>query len=108
MANGDPRGYDAIVNAMTGNYGPGFGPPPPPTPAPGANAPNSNAAPVSAVVPTVAPLPGLNVPTTVFSPQALQSQAEMGQEMQKAAMDTSAIRSWTQGMARVANALVGG
>jgi hypothetical protein len=32
----------------------------------------------------------------------------MGQEMQKAGMDNSPVRSWTQGMARVADALVGG
>ena len=112
MANGDPRDYDAA--AMGGNFGPAFGPPPPPTGwkarAPKSSIPGSSpgTAPTVSTIPTTAPLPGLNVPTTGMSPQALQSQAEMGQEMQKAGMDNSPVRSWTQGMARVADALVGG
>jgi hypothetical protein len=112
MANGDPRDYDAA--AMGGNFGPAYGPPPPPTGwkagAPKGSIPGSSpgTAPTVSTIPTTAPLPGLNVPTTGMSPQALQSQAEMGQEMQKAGMDNSPVRSWTQGMARVADALVGG
>ena len=96
MANGDPRGYDAA--AMGGNFGPAFGPPPPPTgwKAGARKGSSPGTAPTVSTIPTTAPLPGLNVPTTGMSPQALQSQAEMGQEMQKAGMDTSPVRSWTQ------------
>src|SRR5262252_9169326 len=101
MANGG--GYGGMPAGAWGETNP----PMPPKRRDDPNAPSSNAAPVSAAVPTIAPLPGLNVPTTGLPPQALASQAEMGQEMMKAGMDYSPIRSWTQGMARVANALAG-
>jgi hypothetical protein len=108
MANGDPRYPDAPINALTGNFGPAYGPPPPPTGwNPGA-APTVATTPTTPTISTTAPLPNLNVPTTGLPPQALQSQAEMGQEMMKEGTSYGPVRSWTQGMARLANALVGG
>jgi hypothetical protein len=98
MANGG--GYGGMPAGAWGETSPPMPPKRPQDP----NAPSSNTAPVSAVTPTIARLPNLNVPTT----GALQSQAEMGQEMMEAGIDTSPVRSWTQGMARVANAVFGG
>jgi hypothetical protein len=84
---------------------------PPPvwgSPRTNANAPSPNAAPTVAATPTTAPPPPPNVPVTGMSPDALKAQAEMGQEMAKEGMNYGPVRSWTQGMARVADALVGG